>query len=72
MSLKCELFGHKSTGYAGEAPYFKIQGGAVDGLGTQHCRLIATCDRCREEYTAGFLHMPKDFDPKTKRTEPCA
>lgn len=57
---------HFTTSSIGGPPYVRIVGGAVDGLGTQHCRLVAKCDRCGEEYTVAMLHMPGNFDAKTK------
>lgn len=66
MKLLCQLFGHRTLGYAGQPPYMQIYGGAVDGIGVQHCRLEMICDRCDVTYTAGYLHMPAGFKPKER------
>ncbi|UKL14995.1 hypothetical protein hairong_090 [Pseudomonas phage hairong] len=69
MSLLCQLFGHKSvSGYAGMPPYVRIVGGGVDGIGTQHCRLMTKCRRCNETYQIASIHMPADFNARTRRT----
>lgn len=57
---------HVATGFSGGPPYVRIEGGGVDGLGTQHCYLMAKCDRCGEQFTLAMLHMPGNFDAKTK------
>ena len=60
MSILCKWFGHKlPKGWCNGAPYLKRDGGAIDGMGTEHVFLYAECDRCGEEYNAANFHMPK-------------
>lgn len=59
MSIWCKLFGHKPhSGYAGGGQYFRASSGAVDGIGREHWRLYAECERCEKQYHIGNVRGP--------------
>lgn len=41
--------------------YMVIEGGAVDGVGRQHCTLKAKCEICDKWIRVGMIHMKEDF-----------
>lgn len=41
--------------------YMIIEGGAVDGIGRQHCTLKAKCDTCGKWVRVGMIHMKEEY-----------
>ena len=65
MSIWCELFGHKSTGYEGGTPYGKLYAAGSDGIGRKHGYVRVVCDRCEEQYRICNVHeWPEDLRAK--------
>lgn len=59
MSIICTLFGHKPhpNGYSMGA-YMRVVPGGIDGIGTEHARVMTECHRCATVYQAGMIHLP--------------
>jgi hypothetical protein len=59
MSILCLMFGHKPQEriHSG-AEYMTVHPCGVDGINRHHAYLKAECQRCKESYVAGKIHIP--------------